>query len=51
MGIVDTDFIFAFGTVTRASRAHPIEHTDHPHELNWALRYYSSNEAAISSPI
>ena len=51
MGMVCTDFIFALGRVTPASRAHRIQIIAHPHDLSWTSRHYYSKKAAISSPV
>ena len=50
-GIADAELILTFGRSTRASKAHPLQHSNDTQDLNWALCYFSLEEAALSSPI
>ena len=49
-GIAYTELILTFGRLTRASKAHPIQHSHDTHDLNWALCYFSFEKPALSSP-
>ena len=50
-GIACTELILIFRWLTRASKAHPIQHSHDTHDLNWALCYFSYEELALSSPV
>ena len=50
-GIACTELILTFRWLTRASKAHPIQHSHDTHDLNWALCYFSYEELALSSPV
>jgi hypothetical protein len=49
--IAYTELILTFGRLTRASKAHSIQHSHDTHNLNWPLCYFSFEEPALSSPI
>ena len=49
-GIAYTELILTFRRPNRASKAHPIQHSNDTHDLNWALWYFSFEEPALSSP-
>ena len=50
-GIAYTELILNFRWLTRASKAHPIQHSHDTPNLNWTLCYFSYEEPALSSPV